>query len=481
MEEMLLPAAKREKKIWWEVGSGGRFMEELKKVSFMALPMVVVTVSQFLPQVVSIMMAGHLGELSLSGAAIATSFADVTGFSLLIGMAGALETLCGQSYGAEQYEKFGNYILCSIISLVFVCLPITLLWTYMNKLLIVFGQDPQISQVAGKYCICLIPALFGYAILQSLVRFFQAQSLILPMLTSSCSVLVLHIPLCWALVFKLQLGNTGAALAIGISYWLNVVFLGFYMNYSKACEKTRVRFTKEAFIHIPEFIRFAIPSAIMVCLEYASFELLVFLSGFLPNAELEASVLSICLTTTTLHFYIPYGIGAAASTRVSNELGAGKSEAAQIAVFAVAVLALAEATISTAFLFCSRHVLGYAYSNEKEVVDYVTKMVPLLCLSIGLDSVVGVLSGVARGSGWQDIGAYVNLGSYYAVGLPLSALLGFVLKLRGKGLWIGILTGTGLQAIFLTRITLFTNWQKQAEKARGRIFKVECSSPIGMA
>ncbi|KAG5528037.1 hypothetical protein RHGRI_028839 [Rhododendron griersonianum] len=67
--------------------------------------MVVVTVSQYLLQVVSMSMAGHLGEISLSSAAIATSFTNVTGFSFLFGMAGALETLCGQAYGAEQYKK----------------------------------------------------------------------------------------------------------------------------------------------------------------------------------------------------------------------------------------------------------------------------------------------------------------------------------------------------------------------------------------
>ncbi|KAF4363988.1 hypothetical protein F8388_000571 [Cannabis sativa] len=62
----------------------GRFVGEMKKMIAIGMPMVVVTVAQFLPQVVSTMMAGHLGELSLSGAAIATSFADVTGFCLLV-------------------------------------------------------------------------------------------------------------------------------------------------------------------------------------------------------------------------------------------------------------------------------------------------------------------------------------------------------------------------------------------------------------
>lgn len=61
------------------------FVQELKKVSFVAAPMVAVTVSQYLLQVVSLMMVGHLGILvSFSGVSIAMSFAEVTGFSVLV-------------------------------------------------------------------------------------------------------------------------------------------------------------------------------------------------------------------------------------------------------------------------------------------------------------------------------------------------------------------------------------------------------------
>lgn len=58
--------------------------EMMKKVSSMAAPMVAVAVSQYLLQVISIVMAGHLDEISLSGVAIATSLTNVTGFSLLV-------------------------------------------------------------------------------------------------------------------------------------------------------------------------------------------------------------------------------------------------------------------------------------------------------------------------------------------------------------------------------------------------------------
>ncbi|KAK6255763.1 hypothetical protein SCA6_017068 [Theobroma cacao] len=81
------------------------------------------------------------------------------------------------------------------------------------------------------------------------------------------------------------------------------------------------------------------------------------------------------------------------STRVSNELGAGNPQAAQIAALVVMVLTLAESFIASTILFCCRHAFGYAYSNDKEVVNNVTKMIPLMCLSIVMDSLHAVLGG----------------------------------------------------------------------------------------
>lgn len=41
-------------------------------------------------------------------------------------------------------------------------------------------------------------------------------------------------------------------------------------------------------------------------------------------------------------------------------------------------------------------------------------------------------SGTARGCGWQKIGAYINLGSYYLVGIPLAIVFSFVIHIGGK-------------------------------------------------
>ncbi|GFZ00255.1 MATE efflux family protein [Actinidia rufa] len=371
MEEGLLVPEDREKKSEGGLSLSSRWGvmgEEVKRLGCIAAPMVAVTLSQYLLLVITTMMVGHLGELSLASTSIAISLSGVTGFSLLMGMASALETLCGQAYGAQQYQKFGTQTYTAIFSLIIVCLPLSITWIYMGKILIFIGQDPLISHEAGKFTMWLVPALFAYAILQPLVRYFQMQSLIIPMLP-------------------------GGALAIGVSYWLNVVFVVVYMKYSSACAKTRVPISLEVLRGVGEFFKFAIPSSVMICLEWWSYELLVLLSGLLPNPELEASVLSVCLNTISTLYTIPLGFGAAVSTRVSNELGAGNPQGARLAVVVVLCLAVIEAVIMSTTLFATRRVFGYTFSSEKEVVDYVEAMAPVVCLSVVLDSLQGVLSG----------------------------------------------------------------------------------------
>uniref|UniRef100_A0A0E0DUK6 Protein DETOXIFICATION n=1 Tax=Oryza meridionalis TaxID=40149 RepID=A0A0E0DUK6_9ORYZ len=432
---------------WW---SG--LAREAGKVGSMALPMAAMSVAQNAVQVASNMMVGHLpGVLPLSASAIATSLASVSGFSLLVGMASGLETLCGQAYGAKQYDKLGVQTYRAIVTLTVVTIPISLLWVFIGKLLTLIGQDPVISHEAGRYIVWLIPGLFAYAVCQPLTKFLQSQSLIFPMLWSSIATLLLHIPLSWLLVFKTSMGFTGAALAISISYWLNTFMLAAYIRFSCSCKVTRSPPTIEAFRGVGLFLRIALPSALMLCFEWWSFEILVLLSGLLPNPELESSVLSIC-------------------TRVANELGAGNPEGARSAVHLVMSIAGTEAVLVTGMLFAAQRILGYAYSSDEEVVTYFTSMVPFVCISVAADSLQGVLSGIARGCGWQHLGAYVNLGSFYLVGIPVALLLGFGLKMEGKGLWLGIACGSVLQFLLLAVIAFFSNWQKMAEKARERIF-----------
>nr|XP_011468929.1 PREDICTED: protein TRANSPARENT TESTA 12-like [Fragaria vesca subsp. vesca] len=80
-----------------------------------------------------------------------------------------------------------------------------------------------------------------------------------------------------------------------------------------------------------------------------------------------------------------------------------------------------------------------------------------------------LFAGVAVGGGWQALVAYINLFSYYVVGLPIGFLLGYRTSMGVKGIWIGMIFGTVLQNVILLYIVYKTNWIEEVEQATERI------------
>ncbi|KAG7640828.1 Multi antimicrobial extrusion protein [Arabidopsis suecica] len=154
------------------------------------------------------------------------------------------------------------------------------------------------------------------------------------------------------------------------------------------------------------------------------------------------------LTIETLHYVISAGVVAAVSTRVSNNLGDGNPQVARVSVLAGLCLWIVESAFFSILLFTCRNIIGYAFSNSKEVLDYVADLTPLLCLSFILDGFTAVLNGIARGSAFSR-------------------------ELTGKGLWCGVVVGSTVQVTILAIVTASINWKEQAEKARKRIVSTE--------
>ncbi|KAI3817238.1 hypothetical protein L1987_11027 [Smallanthus sonchifolius] len=444
-------------------------INEVKRQIGLAGPLIAVSLLQYCLEVISIMFVGHLGQLPLSSASMATSFASFTGFSVLLGMGSALETLCGQAYGAKQYHMLGIQMQRAMITLTALSIPLAIIWFYTTTIFIALGQDQEISTGAGTFIRWMIPSLFAYGVLQCLNRFLQTQNIVIPMMISSGVTALLHIFLCWLLVFKLGLEIKGAALANTISNWMNVILLGVYVKLSPACKHTWTGFSKEAMNDLLGFFKLAVPSAVMICFEYWSFDMVVLLSGLLPNPKLETSVLSISLNTCWMVYMISVGLGGAISTRVSNELGAARPKAARLAVCVVVIIAIIEGVIVGSVTILVRNVWGRLYSNDEEVIKYVAAMMPLLALSDFLDGFQCVLSGAARGCGWQNVCAIINLGAYYIVGIPCALIFAFILHVGGMGLWMGIICALTVQVVALIAINLSTNWTDEALKATNRV------------
>ncbi|PWA71787.1 MATE efflux family protein [Artemisia annua] len=442
---------------WWK-----RLLdyEEAKNQILFSLPMIITNVAYYLIPLVSVMFAGHSGEVELAAANLANSWATVTGFAFVIGLSGSLETLCGQGFGAKLYRMLGIYLQASCVISILFSIIISIIWFFTEPILLLLQQDPEISKMAALYIKYLIPGLFAFGLLSNMLRFLQTQSIVSPLLLCSVAPLILHIGITYVLVNWTSLAYVGAPLATSISLWLSVFMLAGYVLFTAQFKETWRGFSLESFNYVFVSLKLALPSAAMVCLEHWAFELLVLLAGLFPNSEITTSLIAMCVNTETIAYMCTYGLSAAASTRVSNELGAKNINKAKHAMGVTLKLSVLLALVVVLALGFGHNIWAGFFSDSPVIISSYASMTPLLVISIILDSIQGVLSGVARGCGWQHVAVFINLAMFYFIGMPVAIALAFLLKLYAKGLWIGLICGLSCQTGGLLVLVYIKKWTR---------------------
>ncbi|CAN1261996.1 Protein DETOXIFICATION 21 [Linum perenne] len=424
---------------------------EAKKMWVVAAPATFTRFSTFGINVVSQAFIGHIGSTQL--AAYSLVFTVLLRFAngVLLGMASALETLCGQSFGAKQYHMLGIYLQRSWIVLILCATLMLPIFIFTTPLLELLGQEAYIAQVGGTISLWLIPVMFASIVSYTCQMFLQAQSRNLLITYLAAASMTIHIFLSWLLTMKYKYGIPGAMISTILAYWIPNVGQICYVTCG-GCRETWKGFSFLAFKDLWPVVKLSLSSGAMLCLELWYNTVLVLLTGNMKNAEVAIDALAICV-------------------RVSNELGRGNSKGAKFAIImTVATSFIIGVVLFLVFLFLKGKV-AYLFTESSEVVDAVADLSPFLAFSILLNSIQPVLSGVAIGSGWQSIVAYVNIACYYLVGIPVGVVLGYVFDMQVKGVWIGMLIGTFIQTIILMVITYRTDWDKQVLLARNRVNK----------
>ncbi|KAF3511354.1 hypothetical protein F2Q69_00004703 [Brassica cretica] len=248
--------------------------------------------------------AGHLGDVELAAISIVINVILGFNFGLLLGMASALETLCGQAFGAKKYFMLGVYMQRSWIVL-FVCsvflLPIYLFTTPVLKFL---GQPDDIAELCGVVALWAIPLHFSFCLALPLQRFLQCQLRNKVTAYSAAVALVAHVLMCWLFVYGLQLGVAGTMATVGISWWISVFILLAY-SVCGGCPLTWTGLSFEAFTGLWEFLKLSASSGVMLCLENWYYQILVIMTGTLQNPRIAVDSLSICMTINGWEMMIP--------------------------------------------------------------------------------------------------------------------------------------------------------------------------------
>ncbi|CAN1751649.1 Protein DETOXIFICATION 35 [Linum perenne] len=374
------------------------------------------------------MFVGHIGEFELSAVTISFSVISIFSFGFLLGMGSALETLCGQAFGAGQVHMLGIYLQRSWIILTVSCFALLPIYIFATQILTLLGQQQSIANSAGHFTLLIIPQLFSLAINFPTQKFLQAQSKVNALAWIALGALVVQVPLLWLFIFKFGWGTTGAALAYDITSWgVALAQVAYVVGW---CNEGWSGLSWLAFKDIWGFVKLSFASAVMLCLEIWYIMSIIVLTGHLNNAVTAVGSLSICM-----NFNGWVGL-----------------------LCMVAVL-------------ITKDYFSIIFTSSQDLQMTVSKLAFLLGITMVLNSVQPVISGVAVGAGWQGLVAYINIFCYYVFGLPLGFLLGYKANLGVKGIWEGMIAGTGLQTLLLLFILYKTNWNKEVEQTTERMKK----------
>ncbi|KAL8479045.1 hypothetical protein ACS0TY_030807 [Phlomoides rotata] len=444
---------------------------ESKKLWRVVGPAIFSRMTSYSMFVITQAFAGHLGDLELAAMSIASSVVVGFDFGLMLGMASALETLCGQAYGAKKYYMLGVYMQRSWIVLLLCSVVMLPLFFFATPILKLLGQPADVAELSGVVVLCFIPLHFSFAMVFPLQRFLQSQLKNMVTAWVNLGAFVLHVFLSWFMVYKMQLGLVGTALTLNISWWATVVGM-FWYTVRGGCPLTWGGFSGEAFVGLWDFLKLSASSGVMLCLENWYYRILIVMTGNLKNAEIAVDALSVCMNINGWEMMIPLAFFAGTGVRVANELGAGNGKGAK---FATVVSVCESAVIGLFFwvlIMFFHNQLALIFTSSTVVLEAVSHLSILLAFTVLLNSVQPILSGVAVGSGWQSYVAYINLGCYYLVGVPLGVLMGWVFNQGVMGIWAGmIFGGTAVQTVILGIITLRCDWEKEAANATMHVKK----------
>ena len=90
-------------------------------------------------------------------------------------MTSAIDTLCGQAFGAKQYHMLGIYLQRSLIINIGTATLILPVFIFSAPIFRLLGQEDEIAEVAGYISLWFIPILYFLAFHNSIQKYLQTQ------------------------------------------------------------------------------------------------------------------------------------------------------------------------------------------------------------------------------------------------------------------------------------------------------------------
>nr|XP_009671242.1 PREDICTED: multidrug and toxin extrusion protein 2-like isoform X3 [Struthio camelus australis] len=470
------PSSCGKKRHWLQHLIPDNFWEDAKKLIVLAWPLLLNQLLIFLIHLVSSIFCGHLGNVELASVTLAIAVVNVTAISVGYGLSSACDTLISQTYGSKNLRRVGVILQRATLIILLCCFPCCAILINIEQLLLLIRQDPEVSRLTQLYVMAFIPALPAVFLYHLETRYLQNQGftssavifkmIMWPQVLSGIVGNAVNVIANCIFLYALGFGITGSAWANTVAQYSQTVFLFLYIVGKKLHVETWGGWSRECLLDWDSFTSLAIPSMLMICIEWWTYEIGSFLIGLLSVVELSAQ--SIIYEVSAVAYMIPLGLGTAASVQVGNALGAGDGKTAKRSSSTCLLCTGGFCIAAGAILAAMKDVLGYVFTYDKEIIDLVAWAIPVYVGFYLFEATCGACSGVLRGIGKQKFGAILNAVAYYGIGLPVGAVLLFVAKIGIIGLWLSMLICVSiLCSCFITYIVRM-DWKKAADEAQLR-------------
>ncbi|KAF0686088.1 Aste57867_22053 [Aphanomyces stellatus] len=428
------------------------------------------------PTLINLALVGHMEvpqvDTLVDAVALSSMYVNVTAMAAILGLAKALDVLCSQSLLTTGSTKaFGAYLQSALLGMLMVLAPILVLNVFARDVLVFLNQDPAIAEKAGRFTQYTAIGLPFLAVFELLKKLLLVQDITTPTTYMVLASNVVHAVVGYLLTaYVPSLGFCGAAIARAIACACLPLFLvPHYLLRRNAYHGWGLQWNiDDATSSLRRFFHFGVPDVLSCMIEYGIFELLILLSGLMPNATVVLGANAVLINTFAVLNMICLAISMATTSRVGDLLTAYKPHQAQTAATAAFVVTLTTALLAIACLYFGQNTLPAAFTSDVAIQERAGRamvaVIPLYVVCACTSVVQGVLWAVDK----QDIANYINAGGYYVVGIPLAAIFGFTLNWSIEGLWTGLAAGATLNLLVYLWFICGLNWKLMAKRASER-------------
>ncbi|KAK8471507.1 hypothetical protein PHAVU_003G244250 [Phaseolus vulgaris] len=439
---------------------------EIKDLYTIALPVIITGLLTYGKSAISMHFLGKLGKEALAGGSLAIGIANITGYSVISGLATGMEGISSQACGARQWNLVGETLQSTVMILIMACIPISIFWLNVEPILLLIGQNATISSIAATYLAFSIPDLVCQSLINPLKIFMRIQGVTHPLMYSAGLTLLLHAITTYVAIQILGLGIQGISL-VGAFTNLNVILiLVLYLWFSGACSQCWPGWSRKGLKHWRPILAQGVPSCASVCLEWWWYELLVLFSGLLHNAADTVSAYGIIIQATALMYNFPNALSLALSTKVGTALGANKPNKAKASSFTALLCACLTAIVAMSLMMTMSRFWGLLFTHDEAILSLLTTVLPLVGLCELGNCPQTTICGMLNGSARPGLGANINFTSFYVVGLPFALLMCFSFHFGLLGLFSGLLVAQIVCASSMVTVLIRTNWKEEANRAK---------------